>query len=429
MPRGSLELVFLTQTWPRYAEDTAGPFIRDLARALVAAGDRVTVLAPHTTGLEPRWQEYGIEVRTFRYAPERYETLGYGRSLAADVSVRPLAGMVAPLYGLAGACALRALLTERQQEKRPVDLVHAHWVVPNGPVAVAALLGRRAAERPTLAVGLHGSDVFLAERVGVRSVVARTLGRCALMTGCSPELVERVAALAQETGDRIDRVIPYGVDIETFSPSSPGTPPHCNWRRQLGIDDQAPVLLTVGRMAAKKGFDVLAGALPEILAQSPQAHVVLAGGGDLLEELRRATAKDADRVHFPGMVERDVLPDLYRGSNVFVLPAVHDQAGNVDGLPNVILEAMASGLPVVASGISGIPLAIEDGVNGRLVPERDQRALVEAIVPLLNDRQRSREQGANGRARAVSELTWTHIAGRYRRAYVEALAERGVETR
>ena len=212
-----------------------------------------------------------------------------------------------------------------------------------------------------MAIGLHGSDVFLAERRGVRRLARWALGRASLLTGSSPELVERICALGFPAAR--SRVIPYGVDTARFSPD-PGR--RRIWRERLGIGEDAPVLLGVGRMAAKKGFGVLAAALPRLLPALPELHVVLAGGGDLLPELAAATAPWRERVHLPGAVLRDTLPDLYRAADLFVLPAVHDEKGNVDGLPNVILEAMASGLPVVASGISGIPLAVEDGASGLL---------------------------------------------------------------
>jgi glycosyltransferase involved in cell wall biosynthesis len=184
-------------------------------------------------------------------------------------------------------------------------------------------------------------------------------------------------------------------------------------------------LLAVGRMAAKKGFGVLAAALPALLAETPELHVVLAGGGDLLPELAAATARWRGRVHLPGAVLRDALPDLFRAADLFTLPAVHDERGNVDGLPNVILEAMASGLPVVASGISGIPLAVEDGASGLLVPERDAAALAAALRRLLEDPAAARRMGERGRRKAESELTWEAIAVRHREAYELAMGGRG----
>ena len=117
----------------------------------------------------------------------------------------------------------------------------------------------------------------------------------------------------------------------------------------------------------------------------------------------------------------DTLPDLFRAADLFVLPAVHDGQGNVDGLPNVILEAMASALPVVASAISGIPLAVEDGHTGRLIPEQDPAALLSALRELLANREAARSMGERGRRKAAAELTWDAVAARYRDGYRMAL--------
>jgi glycosyltransferase involved in cell wall biosynthesis len=403
-----LHLLFLTQTYPRFEGDVAGPFIRDLARGLVRGGDRVTVLTPHAPGVPAAWEESGVEALSFRYAPERHEVLGYGRSLEADERVKGGAALAAPLYALAARRALRRLLRRRR-----FDLVHAHWIVPNGVVAAAA--GIRGRKTP-LAIGLHGSDVFLAEKRGVRPLARWALSRACLLTGCSPELVDRVRALGFP--EERSRVIPYGVDVEAFSPAPER---RTVWRERLGIPDSAPLLLGVGRMATKKGFQVLMEILPALLGELPELRVVLAGGGDLLGRFRAAARPWGERVCFPGPVLRDTLPDLYRAADLFVLPAVHDGKGNVDGLPNVILEAMASGLPVVASGISGIPLAVEDGRTGRLVPERDPQALLGALRGLLASPAAMREMGERGRRKAAAELTWDAVAARYREGYEGAL--------
>ncbi len=370
------------------------------------AGDSVTVLAPHAPDVAASWDDDGVRVRTFRYAPQRWESLGYSRSLEADERVKTAAKLVAPLYVLGARRALRRLLAEEDY-----DLLHAHWVVPNG--VTAASLARRV----PIAIGLHGSDVFLAEHPVLRWWVGEALRRTVVMTGCSAELVDRVAALGL-AGDRC-HVIPYGVDVETFHPGDDG---RAGWRARLGIPASAAVVLAVGRMATKKGFQVLLPELKRLLERHPSCHVVLAGGGDRLDEFRRATAGLGARVHFPGVVYREALPGLYRAADVFVLPAVHDASGNVDGLPNVILEAMASGLPVVASGISGIPLAVVDGSTGILVAEGDGPALHGALDRLLQRPVEAKAMGAAGRRRAEHELTWDVVAARYRMAYRAALS-------
>ena len=416
----ALRILFLTQTYPRWPGDGAGPFIRELARGLVRRGDRVTVLAPRAEGVRPSWIDDGVEVRAFAYAPRRLEVLGYGRSLAADERVRPGAGLAAPLY-LRGAASAVA----RHLAREGCDLLHAHWLAPNGLVALWPSVGKRGA---LIAAGLHGSDVFLAEKALVRPAIRRALNRCQLLTGCSPELVERVRKLGY--AGKPYRVIPYGVDVGVFCPAAEAAVPAStgDWRQRLEIPGHAKVLLGVGRLATKKGFHVLVDVLPRLLTEFDDVYAVIAGGGDQMASLRAAVSawepRQAARVRLPGPVAHDDLPGLYRSADLFVLPAVHDPQGNVDGLPNVILEALASGLPVVSSAISGIPLAIESGVEGLLVPEQDRNALSDAIAQLLRAPERLLRMGARARTRAVSQLTWDQVAAAYRDAYLEALSER-----
>ncbi len=383
---------------------------------MVRGGDQVKVLAPHAEGVERSWSDQGVDVETFRYAPEAWELLGYSRSLERDETPRFGAMAVTPLYLAAARTCL-----QREVRTGDYDLVQAHWVVPNG------LLLPSIADRVATAVGLHGSDVFMAERRGISTWTKNALRSVDALTGCSPELVDRVCAVGFPA--ERSRVIPYGVNIEEFCPpvNDPSTQgvSHSGdarqWRQELKIPLEATVLLSVGRMVSKKGYQHLVPALAKLLAEVEDLHVIFAGGGDLLEDLQAATAQFADRVHFPGIVYRDRLPALYRASDLFVLPAVHDAKGNVDGLPNVILEAMATGLPVVASGISGIPLAIDDGDNGRLVAEADPEALVEALVQVASNRELRQKMGQRSRQRAVEGHTWDAIAGRYRQAYQMAI--------
>ncbi len=416
-----MRILFLTQTYPRWPGDTSGPFIREIARGLVRGGDSVTVLVPRGPQVRRSWNDDGIEVRSFAYAPPPLAVLGYGRSLAADERVRVPAALAAPSYLLAAA---RAVASELRRHRHHV--LHAHWLAPNGLVALWPGLRNRAT---LVAAGLHGSDVFLAERPAARPFVRRALARCGLLTGCSPELVERVRRIGPVGGPA--RVIPYGVDVDAFRPASerPGRAGVSSWRDRLAIPADARVLLAVGRLATKKGFLVLLDVLPGLLAEFDDLHAIIAGDGDLMHEIQGARAAWRDehraRLHLPGAVSHNRLPGLYRSADLFVLPAIHDPQGNVDGLPNVILEALATGLPVVATAISGIPLAIESGVEGILVPEQDSPALAAALADLLGSPERRRTMGARARNRAESELTWDQVAAQYRQAYRDAASEVG----
>lgn len=401
-----MRVLFLTQTFPRFAHDSAGPFIRDLARGLVRQGVSIRVLVPRTEGMPEAFADQGVEVRSFPYAPRGLEVVGYGRTLRADEGVRLRAGVAAPFYFVGARRALR-----RELWRASWDLVHVHWIVPNGFAAVFP----RVLEVPFF-VGLHGSDVFLAESRLIRPLVRRVLRLTAGLTACSPEFVARLQGVGD--GGLRTAVIPYGVDSRLFAPGCPGQSP---WRGRLGIPASAVVALAVGRMATKKGFQVLFDVLPRLLSEFPELHIVVAGGGDRHEEFRRLAQKLPPRIHLPGPVLHDELPELYRAANLFVLPAVHDSKGNVDGLPNVILEAMASGLPVVASRISGIPLAVVDGQTGRLVREGDREGLFCALVELIRSPELRQAWGRAARERAVSELSWDRVAERYLEFFKEVL--------
>lgn len=369
-------------------------------------GDRVRVLVPGGRGIAPRRSEDGVEIEAFRYAPRALEVIGYGRSLAADEHLRGASALASPLYLLGARRAVARALRES-----PWDVLQGHWIVPNGLVAA------RFARRTCVGFGLHGSDVFLAERPGVRQWVRSALRSGRFLTSCSPELARRVTAIG--FAEEKTTVIPYGVDVAVFRPDRAAG---ARWRERLAVPDGAPLALGVGRMATKKGFQVLIDAWPEVARRMPELRLVLAGGGDLLEELRRRTEPWRDRVHLVGAVLHDELPDLYRAADLFVLPAVHDSKGNVDGLPNVILEAMASGLPVVATAISGIPLAVADGQTGRLVGEGDVPALVAALCEVAGAPELRVRWGSEARRRAESALTWDAVAARYRAAYLAAIS-------
>ena len=152
-------------------------------------------------------------------------------------------------------------------------------------------------------------------------------------------------------------------------------------------------------MATKKGFQVLIEVLPALLDGASGA----AGGARRRRRPPRTVPRGGPALGGPrpssrAPVLRDTLPDLYRAADLFVLPAVHDAKGNVDGLPNVILEAMASGLPVVASGISGIPLAVEDGRTGRWCRSAIPAALLGALRAAARGPRRGAVDGGAGAA-------------------------------
>jgi glycosyltransferase involved in cell wall biosynthesis len=181
-------------------------------------------------------------------------------------------------------------------------------------------------------------------------------------------------------------------------------------RRQLSISPEDVMILAVGRMVYKKGFDVLLRAVSRLGA--PKAHVVLIGEGDLWEEwqaLGHELGIDA-QLHWVGNVPRDEIATYYRMSDVLAMPSVTQPA---DGLNVCVLDAMACGKPIVASEAAGNPLVVQTGVNGYIVPERDDMALAAALALLIRAPELRRSMGRAGRSLVETEFGWPHLARRY----------------
>jgi len=410
-----LRIAMLTTSYPLYAGDTTAPFIEELAAGIAALGHHVEVVLPDHPRLRRAPRERGVGLHPFGYAPglRRLQVWGYASSLTGDVGLKGSAYAAAPL-----ALAASTVATARLARRLRPDLIVAHWVIPNGPPAAlaACLVGC------PLVVGLHGSDVFLAEHKAAIGRAARAVfGRAAAVTACSPDLAARAIGLGARPATTT--TIPYGVDPARFRPHAPDE--RAAIRARLGLRDGERLVLGGGRLVYKKGLDVAIDAFAgDAVREAGPARLVIFGYGDLEEELRAQAARLglADRVLFAGRIERDHIPALFAAADLFLLPSVHDHAGNVDGLPNTLLEAMATGLPIVASDVVGVPTVIDDGVHGRLVPERDSAALGVALAALLREPARAAALGVAARERVERELTWPQIARRFVGVYRAALA-------
>jgi glycosyltransferase involved in cell wall biosynthesis len=213
-------------------------------------------------------------------------------------------------------------------------------------------------------------------------------------------------------------VVPYGVDTGRFKPDPSSRATH---RAELGLREDAPLLFTAGRLVRKKGFEYLIEAVSRLPADTTLA---IAGTGDLEAELeaRAREAHVADRVRFLGNVTQDAVASWFAAADVAVIPSVRDDSGNVDGLPNTVLEALATGTPVIATPAGGISAVIMNDATGLLVRERDPEALASAAGALLRDRPRATALGRAAREMVDARFGWAAAAARFEAAYDRALA-------
>jgi len=263
--------------------------------------------------------------------------------------------------------------------------IHAYFA--HRPADVAAEAARRL-DRP-FGFSAHARDA----RKITREQLWDRARRAACVVACNTD----VAAEFATSGAQV-HLVPHGIDLRRFVPS----PPPCN----------SPVrLLGVGRLVAKKGFDVLVSAVAHlpipcrlnIVGEGPERSR-LAG---LIEWLGLTGS-----VTLCGSRSHTELPHDYAGADIVVVPSIVDETGDRDGLPNVVLEAMASGRPVVASDVGAMRSAVVNGATGALVPPGDALALAAAIERLAGVPDLRKRMGRSGRALAEREFNLDHCTAR-----------------
>lgn len=287
----------------------------------------------------------------------------------------------------AGSPTKQAHAVARALSGRRVAGVHGYFA--HAPAEVAALAATRIGVRYSF--GVHARD---ARKAGQRSLTARVRAAASVIA-CNAD----AAAEIRRVGGRPD-VLPHGVDLQRFQP-----PP----RRAHG-----PMrLLAVGRLVPKKGFDVLLEAAREL---SFPFHLRIVGEGPerTLLETAIAAARLTGLVELCGPKTHAELPGEYAAADVVVAPSVEDRSGDRDGLPNVVLESMAAGRPVVATDVGAIASAVADGVTGLLVPPGDAVALAAALERLAGHPGLRERLGSIGRRRAEREFALERCTARLR---------------
>ena len=286
------------------------------------------------------------------------------------------------------------------------DIVHTHLVL-------SQYWGRRAA----IAVGIK--RIISSEQNAYRFKVLppfrwieRRLTRATeRVLACSEHVRDHLVRRVGLPPDKVALVY-NGVDTKAFAPAGADDPARAAARADLGIGPDEKLIGTVGHLNRQKGHAVLIEAMAEVLEREPAARLVIAGRGPLRKRLEALAAACgvAEKVTFAGLAG-DV-PRLLKAFDAFAFPSLWE------GFGIALTEAMAAGLPVVASGTGGIMEIVEDGVSGLLVPPGDTRRLAEALVHLLHHQTFARKLTANALARVRERFslgrTLERVAAIYR---------------
>ena len=282
---------------------------------------------------------------------------------------------------------------------------HSISVAAFGAAAPLGLLSaslKRAGVKKTVAL-THGHEVWWAKVFPFNLALRRigsTVDSLTYLGDFTQSAISR--ALSKKATKQMVKIAP-GIDVEHFSPQDSSS-----LRRELGIDSEK-VIVSVGRLVHRKGQDHLIEAMPEILKNVPDAHLLMVGQGPYLEHLAKLVAihKVENHVSFIGRIQYAELPRFICAGDLFAMPSRSRLAGlEVEGLGIVYLEASACGLPVVAGNSGGAPDAVVEGVTGLVVDGTNNGQIAAAIISLLNDPQRAQTMGAAGRQWIIENWRW-----------------------
>jgi phosphatidylinositol alpha-1,6-mannosyltransferase len=388
-----LKVLVLTSTFPRWPADVEPGFVFELCRRLVPRC-QVRVLAPHFPGAKFEEEMGGVSVTRFRYWIPRWETLAYVGGILNRIRENHWRILQLPLFIIAQAWTARRLIRQLN-----IQVLHAHWLIPQGLVALIACIGLR--YPPKLLCTSHGGDWYAARGSIMKWLKLQILTHMHDITVVSNAI--RDSMIAEGVKAEKIRVAPMGVDLQhRFVP-------------QKAVVRQKNIILFVGRLVEKKGVVHLIDAFAGLAKSRPGLQLVIAGWGPeearIREQVREKTL--TDRVVFLGAVAQDQLPDWYSKAAFAVFPFVETTQGDQEGLGLVLVEALGCECPVIASDLPAVRDVIEPGRTGELVPPGNSMCLVEVMERMLDNPTNASRMARTGRFAVLHRFDWERVTVDY----------------
>ena len=361
MPR---RVAYIVKRYPRFSET----FVVNEILAHESAGLAIEIFALRPTS-DTHFQHAIADVRAavthLRYGGVKVESF-WEELAACQEEFGDYWQLLSKAEGYSAIEAYQSLQLARAIRTRSIQHVHAHFATSAAAVArLAALLAG-----VSYSITAHAKDIFH-EDID-QQLLGRKLHDASAVVTVSDYNVEYLRSRFPAAASRITRIY-NGLHLDKYEYHKP--------------IDRRPLILAVGRLVEKKGFDVLIESCRRLKEAQVTFECVIAGGGDLEESLQQQIIQCnlQSQITMLGPRSHSQVVDLMKESAVFVAPCVTSSTGDRDGLPTVILEAMAVGTPCVSTDLVGIPEVVQHDKTGMLVPERDAHALADSIQALLEN--------------------------------------------
>ncbi|MBS3080843.1 glycosyltransferase [Candidatus Pacearchaeota archaeon] len=396
------KLLVVTSTFPRWKNDTIPHFVFELSKRLTDEFD-VYVLAPHYPGAKSFEILDNMKVYRFKYFLTKYQKLAGNTAILPTLQKNKWFYFQVPFFLIGEFLALYRLT-----KKIKPDIIHAHWIIPQG--FVAALNKKITGVR--YIVTSWGGDMFVFKKQGfltnlLKKVYSFILNNSKKSTSVNMVFLDEMKRVANDK----DKVvyIPNGIDTELFNPK----------KKDLLIKEKYKIedsfLLFVGRLSEKKGVRYLIEAMSEVVKKSPKVKLMIIGKGELESELKDLTKKlkMENSIIFTGAIPNKELPRYYATADIFIAPSITTKDGDREGFPTVFLEAMACGNSIITTRIDGIENIIQDGINGYIVNQKSSKELARELIELIQNR-KSIKSGKDTFILIKNNYDWSIIKNRYK---------------
>ncbi len=395
------KLLVLTSTFPRWQNDTQPVFIHRLCQELLHDYE-VDVLCPHYPGLLQTESIGKLRVFRFRYFFERYETLTYGKAMLANLKENQANILLVPFF-----LFFQIYHIVRLYRTNNYDLIHAHWIIPQGfcVTAVKLLLFRRM----KILLTSHGADLYALQGRLLSRIKKMVLDSCNFITVVSETMAEELKKY--RISENKIAVSSMGIDLANQFVST---------RDHLNREG----LIFVGRLEEKKGVEYLIRSISILKADNIKVRLTVVGDGTQrrhLEDLVKRLQLESE-IHFTGSIPNTDIPDYLNKAAIFVMPSIIASDGDQEGLGLVAVEAMGCQCAVIASGLDAIRDVVKDNVTGLLVEPKNEKAIAAAIRRLIKDAALAQRIAEAGRNYVLKNYDWKIVGQKYSAIIAQVIA-------
>lgn len=396
------KILVLTSTFPRWPSDSELPVVRILSKHLAVKGYDVHIIAPHANGAKFIDNSVGLHIYRFPYFfPFIAQVLCYNGGIMANIKKSWLAKIQIPFLIISEFITGLTLTFLKSP-----DLIHAHWLIPQGLISI---LIKFITKKPVI-ISIHGTDVFAFGTGFMKNLNGWILSHADNVTVNSFATAQVVISRYKVANIE---VIPMGVDQSEFQPGL----------RDVALKTQLTgqdfFLLSVGRLVEQKGFQYIIRALPRLNSQAIRTKLVIIGDGPYKNQLINLTKtyRVTDQVIFLGSVSQDQISRYYASADIFIGPSLDLPGQAAESFGVVFLEALASGIPVIATNVGGIGDIIQDNLTGIVVPPADPDAIAAAVKNIIYHPNLVSRFRSTGLKIIKSKYTWVSVADSFSARY------------